>query len=78
MHGGTHCCYSNLHAWVVTYPVDQALAEGRALFLWSLAYLASIGLFLALGCGLRATVEPALEEAELALSSPGSGAICRP
>ena len=64
--------FREFHAWVVARPVEQLLAEGHTWFLWGLTYCVAMGLILGLARVVSAITDPALEQAELALVSPGA------
>lgn len=58
--------------WVLARSFDELLAQGHHAFLFILAWSGFMGLVLALGRELITIAEPALEQAELALASPGA------
>ena len=60
------------HAWVVARPIEQLLAEGHTWFLRGLTYCVAMGLILGLARVVGSITDPALEQAEVALVSPGA------
>jgi hypothetical protein len=61
------------HGWVRARAFDELLAQGHHAFLFILAWSGGfMSLVLALGRELSTIAEPALEQAELALASPGA------
>ena len=60
------------HGWVLARSFDELLTRGHHAFLFMLAWSGLMGLLLSLGQALGTMAEPALEQAELALASPGA------
>jgi hypothetical protein len=62
----------DFHAWMLSHPVEQFLVESHSMFLWVLAWCTATGLVVGLTRAVARITDPALEEAELALVSPGA------